>query len=122
MVPIRLEKEQNGYVINSLLVPLLCAAQALVTNGVTSHEAVDRTWMISTRMPVGPFGIMDVIGLETVYNVVAYWAEAGGDEQLRKSAAYVKQHFVDQGKLGVKTAAGYYTYSGPAYREDGFLS
>lgn len=121
MVPIRLEKEQNGYVINSLLVPLLCAAQALVTNGVTSHEIVDRTWMISTKMPAGPFGIMDVIGLETVYNVVAYWAERDGDEQLRKSAEYVKQRFVDRGKLGVKTGAGYYTYPGPAYREAGFL-
>jgi 3-hydroxyacyl-CoA dehydrogenase len=122
MVPIRLEKEQHGYVINSLLVPLLCAAQALVTDGVTSHEEVDRTWMIATRMPAGPFGIMDVIGLETVFNVVTYWAEAGGDERLRSSAAYIKRHFVDRGKLGVKTGAGFYTYPSPAFREDGFLS
>ena len=121
MVPIRLEKEQNGYVINSLLMPLLVAAQGLVTNEVASHEDVDRTWMVSTKMPVGPFGIMDLIGLETIFNVLEYWAEADGDEDLRKHADYIKNRFIESGNLGVKTGKGYYSYPGPAFAKDGFL-
>lgn len=121
MVPIRLEKEQNGYIINSLLMPLLIAAQGLITNDVATHEDVDRTWMISTKMPVGPFGIMDLIGLETIFNVVRYWAETDGDEELRKNAVFIKKRFVDRGRLGVKSGEGYYSYPGPAFAQEGFL-
>lgn len=121
MVPIRLEKEQNGYVINSLLMPLLVAAQGLVTNEVAAPEDVDRTWMVSTKMPVGPFGIMDLIGLETIHNVLAYWAAADEDEELQKHADFIKSRFVDRGDLGVKTGRGFYTYPGPAFAKEGFL-
>lgn len=121
MVPIRLEKEQNGYVINSLLMPLLVAAQGLVTNEVATHEDVDRTWMVSTKMPLGPFGIMDLIGLETIHNVLAYWAEADEDDALRESAVYIKERFIASGNLGVKTGKGYYSYPKPAFAREGFL-
>ena len=122
MVPIRVEKEQNGYIINSLLVPWLMAAQSLVTNGVAQPEDVDRTWMITTKMSVGPFGFLDMIGLETAYNVASYWGEVRGDEQLKKNAAYIKTHFVDKHKLGVKTGEGYYQHPNPAYQQPSFLS
>jgi 3-hydroxybutyryl-CoA dehydrogenase len=122
MVPIRLEKEQNGYVINSLLVPWLMAAQALVANDVARAEDVDRTWMISAKMALGPFGLLDIIGLETAYNVASHWGEVRNDEQLRKNAAYLKTNFVDKNKLGVKTGEGYYKHPNPAYTQPGFLS
>lgn len=122
MVPIRLDKEQSGYVINSLLVPWLMAAQSLVTNGVASAQDVDRTWMITSKMAMGPFGILDVIGMETAYNVAAYWGEVNGDEQFKQNAIYMKKHFVDTNKLGMKTGEGYYKYPNPAYQQPGFLS
>ena len=122
MIPIRLDKEQSGYVINSLSVPWLMAAQALVTNGVALPEDVDRTWMITTKMVMGPFGFLDMIGLETAYNVAAYWGEVNKDEQLKKNAAYIKTRFVDTKKLGVKTGEGYYKHPNPAYQQPGFLS
>ncbi len=121
MVPIRIEKEQNGYIINSLLVPWLTAAQSLVTNEVAKFEDVDRTWMISTGMKAGPFGLMDVIGLETAFNVTAYWGMVRGDEQMTRNAAYLKERFVDKGKLGTKTGEGYYKYPAPAYQQADFL-
>jgi 3-hydroxyacyl-CoA dehydrogenase len=122
MVPIRLEVEQNGYVLNSILVPWLMAAQSLVTNGVARPEDVDKTWMIATKMSDGPFGIWDMVGLETAYHIASHWGEVKGDEQLRKNAEYFKKHFVDQGKLGVKTGEGYYKHPNPAYARPGFLS
>jgi 3-hydroxyacyl-CoA dehydrogenase len=122
MIPIRLDKEQSGYVINSLSVPWLMAAQALVTNGVALPEDVDRTWMICTKMDMGPFGFLDMIGLETAYNVASYWGEVNKDEQLKKNATYIRTHFVDTKRLGMKTGQGYYKYPDPAYRQPGFLS
>jgi 3-hydroxyacyl-CoA dehydrogenase len=122
MVPIRLHTEQNGYVINSMLVPWLTAAQALVANGVARPEDVDKTWMVTTKMALGPFGFLDMIGLETAYNVFSYWGEVRGDEQLKKNAAYVKTHFVEKNKLGVKTGEGYYKHPNPAYLEPSFLA
>jgi 3-hydroxybutyryl-CoA dehydrogenase len=122
MVPIRIEKEQNGYVLNSLTVPWFMAAQALVANGVARAEDVDRTWMIATKMALGPFGALDIVGLETAYNIASYWGAVKGDEQLKKNAAYLKSNFVDRKKLGVPTGEGYYKYPNPAYEQVDFLS
>jgi len=46
MVPVPLQKEHNAYVINTMLVPLLQAAQTLITNGISTAETIDRTYMI----------------------------------------------------------------------------
>jgi 3-hydroxybutyryl-CoA dehydrogenase len=121
MVPIRLEKEVSGYVCNSLLVPWLIAAQTLVVNGIASVEDIDKTWMIISKMNRGPYGTLDIIGLETAYNVAAHWGEVNDDDQLRKNAAYIKEHFVDRGKLGIKTGEGFYKYPKPKFEDPDFL-
>ncbi|RLV55498.1 3-hydroxyacyl-CoA dehydrogenase [Aeromicrobium phragmitis] len=105
MVPIEIKKEQPGYVLNSLLVPLLNAAGALYANGVADPETVDKTWRIGTGAPMGPFQIFDVVGLTTAYNVSIM-----GDETSQKFAQLLKENFIDQGKLGVATGEGFYTY------------
>jgi 3-hydroxyacyl-CoA dehydrogenase len=120
MVPILLAKEQNGYVINSMTVPWLMAGLALIANGVSPAEDVDKTWMITLKS-IGPCAMMDMIGLETVYHVAAYWGEVNGDEQYKKNAEYLKTHFTDKNKLGVKTGEGFYKHPNPAYQEPGFL-
>ena len=48
MVALPLYKEQPGYILNSLLVPLLDAAQLLLLNEVADAETIDKTWMIAT--------------------------------------------------------------------------
>lgn len=122
MVPIPVAKEQNGYVLNSLLIPVGNAAQSLVTNGVATPEVVDRTFMIMNRgCAMGPCGMLDVVGMTTAYNIFSYWGEVNGDEQMLENARYLKTHFIDQGKLGLATGEGYYRYPDPGYAEPGFL-
>ena len=106
MVPIPLKKEQPGYVLNSLLVPLLNAASALLVNEGAEPETIDATWRIGTGAPLGPFQIFDVVGLTTAYNVSVM-----GDETSKKFAELVKRDYIDQGKLGVATGEGFYRYS-----------
>lgn len=120
MVPIPVLKEQNGYVGNSWFVPLLNAAQTLVTNDIARPEDVDRTFMIGGRT-IGPLGLMDLVGMKTSYDVLTLWGKELDDAQMRANADYIKERFLDKGLLGVPTNEGYYTYPDPAYARPGFL-
>lgn len=120
-IVIMLHRENNGYVFNAMLSNLFMTALTLVTKDVASFEDVDRAWMGVTLMPIGPFGIMDQIGLKTVWNITDYWAAQMNDPQAKKNAAFLKQ-YVDKGELGAKIKKGFYGYPRPSYREAKFLS
>lgn len=121
MVPILIHKEQNGYVLNSLLVPLLSAAVNLLVNGVSDVESIDKTWMISAGTKMGPFGTMDTIGMQTIYNIDILWGEKLGDQSMLDRAAYIKKNYIDKGKMGLSAGEGFYKYPNPTYQNDDFL-
>jgi 3-hydroxybutyryl-CoA dehydrogenase len=104
MVPIRLHKEQPGYVLNSLLIPLLGAAAELLVKGVADPETIDATWRTATGAPAGPFQIYDVVGLRTAYAI------ASTDPRSAVWAAYLKEHYLDHGRFGVESGEGFYRY------------
>ena len=108
MEPIEIHKEQRGYVINSLLVPFFEAALSLVVNGVADPETIDKTWRITTRAPEGPLQLVDIAGLNTIYNIAA-----ARDEQGKANARYIKEHYIDKGKLGRVSGEGFYKYDTP---------
>ncbi|MNJ92083.1 putative 3-hydroxybutyryl-CoA dehydrogenase [compost metagenome] len=121
MVALPLHKEQPGYIVNSLLVPLLSAGLDLLVKGVADVETIDKTWMVATGAPVGPFGILDVVGITTAYNINKMAADASKDPFKQQVANYLKEQFIDLGKLGVETGSGFYTYPNPAYKNTDFL-
>jgi 3-hydroxybutyryl-CoA dehydrogenase len=120
-IPIVLEKEHSGYVFNTMLVALLGAANQLVVGQVASHQDVDRAWMGIMHTPSGPFGIMDYIGLDTVYKVANFWAERNQDPIQQRVAQFFKENYVDQGHLGVKSGQGFYRYPKPEFSQHDFL-
>ena len=115
--PVIMEKESYGYIFNSMLMAVLGAAGALVTFNITSIENVDRSWMGNFKMPMGPFGILDEIGLETAWHVTR-------NNKDEKSIRFAKllESYVSRGKLGKKTGEGFYKYPDPAYKREDFLS
>ena len=121
MVPIPLFKEQSGYVINTLLSPLLAAAGNLFFNGVADYKTIDKTWMISTGAKFGPFGIMDLVGMQTMYHVMLLKAKQTGDEDALKRAEAIKANFIDKGKMGMSSGEGFYKYPNPEYQSPDFL-
>lgn len=121
MVPLPLYKEQPGYILNSLLVPFLDAAEMLLLKEVADVETIDKTWMIATGAPLGPFAILDVVGINTVYNIVLAKANATGDEDYEKLAELLKREYIDKGKLGRETGEGFYTYPHPSFMKSDFL-
>jgi 3-hydroxyacyl-CoA dehydrogenase len=121
MVPLALHKEQPGYILNSLLVPFLSAAQSLLAKEVADIETIDKTWMIATGAPRGPFAILDVVGLKTAYNIALAKAEKTGDPESKKVADLLKTEYIDKGKLGRETGEGFYTYPHPSFMNPDFL-
>ncbi len=121
MVALPLKKEQPGYIVNSLLVPLLSAALDLLVSGVADVPTIDKTWMVATGAPTGPFAILDVVGITTAYNINKMEAEKTGDSDKQKVVEYLKENFIDKGKLGVATGEGFYTYPNPSFKDDDFL-
>ena len=71
MIPSVIRKEQKGYILNSLLIPFLLSALKLWADEVASCKDIDNTWKLSTASKYGPFEIMDTVGINTVYAVVA---------------------------------------------------
>ncbi|MCK8642401.1 3-hydroxyacyl-CoA dehydrogenase [Mycobacterium colombiense] len=122
MVPIPLRKEHNGYVINAWTLPLTNAAQTMVTNGISSPEDIDRTFMWLSGAPVGPMGLADAVGMGTIYNVLLHWGQEFGDAQMLANADYIKMNFLDRGWLGLQSGKGYYEYPNPAYQRADFLA
>ena len=120
MIPILLHKEQPGYVLNTLLVPFLKAAMQLAADGVADPKVVDKTWMISTGAPIGPFAFLDIIGPNTPYNLYKAWGDQG-DELSAKVAAWIKSEYLDKDRVGTANGKGVYDYPNPAYQTPDFL-
>ena len=118
-VPIVLRKESSGYVFNAMLSAWFHAAQTLAANGVTSVEEVDRAWIGVTRMSMGPFAMMDSVGIDTVWKVTDHQAEITGDPQYKQNAYFLKT-YIDQGLLGQKSGKGFYQYPDPTFKQPGF--
>lgn len=111
MVPLRLKKEKNGYLLNSMLVPFLMAAQSLWAEDVADFETIDKTWVLATGAPMGPFRILDIVGITTAYNILTNNpAAADPNTTYGKMAKRLKEEYIDTGKLGINAGEGFYKY------------
>lgn len=108
--PLRLRHEQPGYVFNWLLQSLLRASLELVAKDVTDPAEIDRSWKAVTNMPLGPFGMMDRIGLDVIEQVLSNARWANDDSVSLDRLIEVLQGPLREGNLGVKTGKGFYDY------------
>ena len=115
--PVIMKRESPGYIFNAMLIAVLGAAGALVTYDVASIEDVDRSWMGNFKMPNGPFGILDEIGLDTAWHVIHVFK----DEKSKRFAKLLDT-YIKQGKLGRKSGEGFYKYPNPKFSEERFIS
>lgn len=110
MIPIRVLKEQPGYILNSLLLPLLEHAISLWVNGVGDFETIDKTWRLGTGSPHGPFQIIDVVGITTVYNIYLMYPDSKNPTTTHYKAVQKLKTMIDEGKLGINAGQGFYNY------------
>jgi 3-hydroxybutyryl-CoA dehydrogenase len=118
-IPLMVKREILGFCFGRLIHSTYCQVLYMWGGGYADFQDIDRGWMIFTQMPRGPFGIMDTIGLDVVYDLLmVYYNES----------KYPKDHppqtlkdMIDRKELGVKTGKGFYTYPNPEYARPDFL-
>jgi 3-hydroxybutyryl-CoA dehydrogenase len=121
-IPIVMEKEANGYVFNTMLNGIIRSSLHLAASGTASIEDIDRSWMAIMAMPIGPFGIMDRIGIDLVYRIALRSARLIRFlPKVRRILDFLEQ-YVKSGRLGLKTGQGFYSYPHPAFEEPKFLA
>lgn len=118
MLPIVLKKENPGYIMNALLIPMLQSALWVWANGVADPETIDRDWINSTGMPMGPFMVLDMVGIRTSYNIAA--ARAAKNPASKLIAAKLKE-MLAAGHTGEAAGQGFYSYPHPAFEDPDFL-
>lgn len=107
--PIVVKKEIIGFVFNRMWHAARREALNLWAGGHANIETIDSAWKIFTGMAMGPFSIMDGIGLDVVYTVqMTYYQESG---ELRDKPPDALKDMLERGELGLKTGKGFYTYS-----------
>lgn len=120
MVALPITKEKSGYLLNSMLVPFLLSGFDLYVNGVSDPESIDKAWTQGTGAPNGPFSIMDVVGLQTTYNIVEQYQKVPGlmSPLLKKmmmpynfkGMKEILEKKIKAGKLGKQSGEGFYKY------------
>lgn len=110
-VPIR-TSDRSGFIVNRLLVPYLLDAVRALEEGVGSVEDIDKGMKLGCGYPMGPFTLLDFVGLETTL----YIANIMFDEFREKRFAPppLLKRLVLAGHHGRKTGRGFYDYSDPA--------
>lgn len=121
-VPLVFNKESAGYVMNAILGAINNAAFDLLNRGVASVEDIDRACMIVQKVPIGPFGSLDYVGLDTVWHIMQSKARIEGTSEAQAAADWFRKEYIDKGRLGVKAGRGFYSYPNPAYARPGFLT
>jgi 3-hydroxybutyryl-CoA dehydrogenase len=119
LTPLSVRKESTGFVFNRVWRAIKKECLHLVDDGVASYEDVDRAWMIAVGTPAGPFGLMDMVGLDVVRDIeLVYYRESGDASDAPPQLLLDK---IARGELGVKTGKGFYRYPQPAFQTPGWL-
>lgn len=104
-----LAKDTSGFIVNRLLIPYLLDAITALEHGVASVSDIDQGMVFGTGHPMGPFTLLDFVGLDTTYKI----AEIMFDEYREKRFAPppLLKRMVIAGMYGRKSGKGFYDYS-----------
>ena len=112
--PVVVRRDAPGFIVNRILITYLNEAAKLLEQGY-SKEQVDAAMQYKAGMPMGPFMLADLIGLDITYNILKVFEESLGATY--KVAKPIQQLFT-QRKLGRKTGEGFYVYGKPVVNEE----
>lgn len=108
LVPIRV-KESPAFVVNRILLPVLNEACFALEQGLASSRDIDLAMKTGAGLPMGPFELADMIGLDVTLEVAETLQREFGDPKYRPPVTL--KRLVDAGHLGRKTGRGFYEYS-----------
>ena len=107
-------KDNSGFVVNLLLVPYMLDAIRALEHGVGSIEDIDKGMTLGTGHPMGPFTLLDFVGLDTVYRIAEIMFEEY--RETRYAPPPLLKRMVLAGYFGKKNGRGFYDWSGETPR------
>lgn len=110
-----LNKETPGYLANNMLYSFVNMGLTLYRTGAADFPEIDRAWMGVRLEKSGPFGILDAVGIDTMYSILRNWSRTD-----RENLPVLEEKLA-KGELGEKTGKGFYDYPDPLYKRPEFL-
>ena len=101
--------DRAGFIANALLFGYLNHAVALYESKYASREDIDAAMRLGCGLPMGPLALMDLIGLDTAYEILDTMYRRGGRDRRHAPVPLIKQ-MVTAGLLGRKSGRGFYEY------------
>ncbi len=118
-IPLGVKKEILGFCFNSVWRAIKKQTLYMWGNGFVDFRDLDRAWMVFTGNTQGPFGLMDLVGLDVVHDIeMSYYNESKDPRDMPPQALKDK---IAKKELGVKTGKGFYTYPNPEYAKPDFM-
>ncbi len=102
-------KNNPGFVVNRLLIPMINEAVFVLAEGLASAEEIDNGMKLGCNHPIGPLALADLIGLDTCLAVMEVFYDQFADSKYRP--APLLKEMVAAGYLGRKTGRGFYSYT-----------
>ena len=118
-IPLTVKKEILGFCFNCVWRAIKKQTLYMWAGGYVDFRDIDRGWMVFTGMTQGPFGLMDTVGLDVVYDIEMVYYNESKDPKDHPPAAL--KAMIERKELGAKTGKGFYTYPNPEYARPDFL-
>lgn len=120
VIPLKVLKESTGFIFNRVWRAIKRECLQVVDEGVASFEDVDRAWMSLYQTKIGPFALMDRVGLDVVRDIELVYFEESGDPRDKPPKILLDK--IKNGEFGVKTGKGFYSYPNPSYEDPNWLN
>ncbi|MEO3771879.1 3-hydroxybutyryl-CoA dehydrogenase [Micromonospora sp. B9E7] len=104
--------DRAGFIANALLFGYLNHAVGMFESHYATREDIDAAMKLGCGLPMGPLALMDLIGLDTAYEILDTMYRRGGRDRRHAPVPLLKQ-MVTAGLLGRKSGRGFYTYERP---------
>ena len=101
-------KDVAGFIVNALLFPYLNNAIRLLEDGVANREGIDIAMKGGCGFPMGPFALLDLVGLDTSLSILEALCADSGEENFKPRP--MLRELVAAGKLGRKSGSGFFDY------------
>jgi len=103
-------RDRTGFIVNRLLVPYLLGAIRVLDEGLATMEDIDQAMKLGCGYPMGPFTLLDLVGIDTTYYIANIMYEEFREPQFAPPP--LLRRMVLAGRHGRKTGRGFYDYSG----------
>ena len=106
LIPFEARRESTGFIFNRIWAAVKRESLEVVAEGVSTPQEVDRMFQVNTGSPAGPFRLMDKVGLDVVLDIEEHYRSE--HPEYPEGPRRLLSSYVEQGRLGVKSGAGFY--------------